>query len=66
MKGRIVVKETLSALLNTLNAISVSGKENMNRLLGCIMTVESLMQLAETCGNTAEKEERHDLEAQEG
>ena len=42
----------IPAVIKTLETISVSGKENMSKLLGCIQALESL--LAEP-----EKEEQH-------
>ena len=32
----------LTSVINTLNQITVQGKDNMNRLLGCILVLESL------------------------
>lgn len=34
--------ETLQAVINTLNQVSVSGYENLNRLLGSIQTLDKL------------------------
>ena len=36
-------KTTLQMVINTLNTIEVKGRENMNHLLGCIMTLERMM-----------------------
>ena len=36
-------KETLSIVVNTLNGIEVRGKENLDRLLGCIQTLEQVI-----------------------
>lgn len=36
-------KNTLRAVVNTLNTIEVKGRENMDRLLGCIMALEHIM-----------------------
>lgn len=36
-------KKTLRAVVNTLNTIEVKGRENMDRLLGCIMALEHIM-----------------------
>ena len=32
----------LTSVINTLNQITVQGKDNMNRLLGCILVLESM------------------------
>ena len=32
--------ETLKAVINTLNGVTVSGRENMDRLLGSILALE--------------------------
>ena len=37
------MKDTLIAVIRTLNMISVSGSGNMNRLLGCIQALESMV-----------------------
>ena len=37
------MKDTLIAIIRTLNSISVSGAENMNRLLGCIQALEGIV-----------------------
>lgn len=34
----------LYALKNTLNQIEVRGSENMDRLLGCIQTIEKMIK----------------------
>ena len=36
------VKNKLKALLFTLESIEVHGKQNLDMLLGCILTLESL------------------------
>lgn len=36
--------ETLGAVVNTLNQISVSGMGNLRKLSGCIGVLEDLMQ----------------------
>ena len=33
---------TIQAIINTLNRVTVSGAENMNRLLGSIQTLSNL------------------------
>ena len=37
------MSETLKAVINTLNGVSVNGRENMNRLLGSIVALEKLL-----------------------
>lgn len=34
--------DQLTLILNTLNRVSVSGRENLTRLLGCIQALERL------------------------
>lgn len=33
---------TIQAIINTLNTIPVSGAENLDRMLGCIRTLEKM------------------------
>lgn len=52
---------TLRQIINTLNCIEVKGKDNLDRLLGCIMALEQIdaMPKAETVsmdGTTLRKE----------
>ena len=37
------LKSQLRAVLDTLNQIEVRGKENLDMLLGCIITLDSLL-----------------------
>ena len=37
------VSETIKAVINTLNGVTVSGRENMNRLLGSIVALEKML-----------------------
>lgn len=51
-------KEKLAAVIVTLNKIETRGKENLRNLLGCIQTLEELMEeekLAAVQNQTAEK-----------
>lgn len=41
------LKNNLKNIRNTLNTVSVSGAENMNRLLGCIMMLDKVLQAAD-------------------
>ena len=38
------MKEMLIAVINTLNGISVQGKDNLDRLLGSIQALEKLLK----------------------
>lgn len=40
-------KTNLVNIINTLNTIEVKGKENMNRMLGCILLLEKMVHEAE-------------------
>lgn len=35
----------LSAVLNTLGGVEVKGRDNLDRVLGCIQTVEDVLRL---------------------
>lgn len=37
-------EQQLSIIIKTLNHIEVHGKENMDRLLGCILALERMLQ----------------------
>lgn len=37
------MEQVLKAVINTLNGVTVSGRENMNRLLGSIVALEKLL-----------------------
>lgn len=39
--GVLKMKETLIAVIGTLNKISVSGEDDLDRLLGCIQTLKN-------------------------
>ena len=36
-------RETLSRIITTLNQIEVKGKDNLDKLLGCIMVLERML-----------------------
>lgn len=36
------INQNLTNIKNTLNTVTVSGAENMNRLLGCILLLDKL------------------------
>lgn len=37
-------KQTILAMISTLNAVEVRGKENLDRILGCIVTLEDALK----------------------
>lgn len=45
--------EILNFVINTLNTIKVSGKEDLQKVLGCILALESLIK------DTEEKEKEN-------
>lgn len=45
--------EVLQFVINTLNTIKVSGKDDLQKLLGCILALESLIK------DTEEKEKEN-------
>lgn len=47
-------KDTLRAVINTLNKVSVTGRENMDRLLGSIIALEKALAALEE-----EKDDNH-------
>ena len=36
----------LTQVINTLNQIDVQGKDNLNKLLGCILVLEDIIKVA--------------------
>ena len=54
------MQNTLQIVINTLNQIEVKGKANMDRLLGAIITLESLMQRNSQTEQTAKEDKPHD------
>ena len=36
----------LTQVINTLNQIEVQGKDNLNKLLGCILVLEDMVKVA--------------------
>lgn len=47
----------IAAVVKTLGSISVSGKDNMSKLLGCIQALETM--LAQPPEASTDKEEQH-------
>lgn len=41
----------LKVVISTLNSVEVKGKDNLDRLLGCINALESLVQITEEAQN---------------
>lgn len=37
-------RDTIQTVINTLNLVTVSGKQNMDRLLGSIMALEGVVK----------------------
>lgn len=48
------VSETIKAVINTLNSVTVSGRDNMDRLLGSIIALEKVLARLEEQKSTAE------------
>ena len=40
----IEIVKKLAAIRSTLNGVSVSGSDNLNRLLGCIQTIDQMIE----------------------
>ena len=49
------MNDRLAAVIRTLNIITVSGKDNLDHLLGCIRVLEEIQQQMTESG----KEEQH-------
>lgn len=61
------MKEILQNLIYTLGCIEVRGKQNLDRLLGCIMTLEKLRDMVKTEQREIEpEEEKHADTDQQG
>jgi hypothetical protein len=50
-------KKTIQAVLRTLDAVTVSGRQNMDMLLGCILTLEKLANDSEEANDRTEDSE---------
>ena len=59
------MEKVLRSLINTLNQIDVRGKENMDRLLGCIQTLEQLLDIVTRKDEPKEGAE-HEADHQQG
>lgn len=42
---------TVQALINTLNRIQITGKDNMSMLMGCIVVLESELKRQQEAAN---------------
>ncbi len=51
------IKATLSKVINTLNVVEVKGRENLNHLLGVILTLEDIVNNVKT--EEAPEDEEH-------
>lgn len=49
------MKEKIEQLIATLNLIEVHGKENLDMLLGCILTLEQMKKDGEVDGGQIDK-----------
>lgn len=52
---RYNMKEKIEQLIATLNLIEVHGKENLDMLLGCILTLEQMKKDGEVDGGQIDK-----------
>ena len=51
----------LTQVLNTLNQIEVQGKDNLNKLLGCILVLEDVIGAANVDAPVANPEEAFEI-----
>lgn len=51
----------LTQVLNTLNQIEVQGKDNLNKLLGCILVLEDAIGTANVDAPVANPEETREI-----
>lgn len=42
------IVDKLQAVLNTLEGVEVKGRDNLDRVLGCIQTVEAVIHVLKT------------------
>ena len=47
---------TIKCVIATLNDVEVKGRDNMDKLLGCIMALETVVQMAEKPVEVKEEE----------
>lgn len=55
ISARCNMNETIEQLIATLNLIEVHGKENLDMLLGCILTLEQMKKDGEVDGGQIDK-----------
>lgn len=60
------MKTIFDSLIYTLNGIDVRGKDNLDRLLGCILTVEKLRDMITTETREIKPEEGKKDDHQDG
>lgn len=51
----------LTQVLNTLNQIEVQGKDNLNKLLGCILVLEDVIGKPNVDDTMTNPEETHEI-----
>ena len=54
------IKTNITMVVNTLNGVEVRGRDNMNKLLGCILTLENLAVKIGQEEEAPETEDNHD------
>ena len=55
ISARCNMNKTIEQLIATLNLIEVHGKENLDMLLGCILTLEQMKKDGEVDGGQIDK-----------
>ena len=55
ISARYNMNKTIEQLVATLNLIEVHGKENLDMLLGCILTLEQMKKDGEVDGGQIDK-----------
>ena len=55
ISARCNMNEKIEQLIATLNLIEVHGKENLDMLLGCILTLEQMKKDGEVDGGQIDK-----------
>ena len=54
------MRETLIRIYNTLNRITVQGRDNLDQLLGCMQAIQALIEMESSKQSTEEGEEESD------
>lgn len=55
--------QTIISVINTLNGVEVKGRNNMNKLLGAIMTLEQIVREAQEAAPAQETDEPEESKA---